>query len=78
MSIQFFAVLNLKSGIRLRREKFLQLIGRDLLTGRVGQHHDSGFVVLSLPRIQKVIGGGQSGAVVGVCIGTLGTFGAVG
>jgi hypothetical protein len=40
-----------------RRKERLELIGACLLACLVGQHQDSGFVVLGLPSVQEAVGG---------------------
>jgi hypothetical protein len=49
-----------------RREENLQAIFRAVLFRDVGQHQQTGFVVLVLPGLQKAIGSGQGGSVFGV------------
>lgn len=50
-------------GIVARREKILHAIRRAALFGYVGEHKQSSFVVLVLPRLQKAIGRSQRGLI---------------
>src|SRR5438477_11622353 len=53
-------------GLRPRRKETLQDLGRSLLAGCVSQHHDSGLVVLNLPRVEKAISSGKRRTVCGI------------
>src|SRR6266567_4388708 len=63
-------MFDLVRGLRSRRKEALQQLGRSVLASCVGQHHDSGLVVLRLPGMKKAIRGGKRRTVAGIdCAG---------